>query len=84
MEKPINPLLRWVKEKRGRGQWIAEKIGVSGEHLSRLCNDHYNVTMEMAWLIEDATKRKVKAGDWIKYMREKHVYEAHIADTAER
>lgn len=85
MEKPINPLLMWVrggeKKKTGRGQWLADKVGTTNVHISNICNDKFTPTLTLAMDIEVATKRKVRVSHWVKYLQEKRAYEARNQDT---
>lgn len=81
MEKPINPLLLWVKAVRGRGQKLAEDAGTTNVHISNICRDKFTPTLELAMAIEAATKRKVRVTHWVKYLQEKRAYEARNQDT---
>lgn len=44
---------------------IADKVGVSAMSLNHLLSGRTKPSLELAWKLEKATKRKVKMKDWL-------------------
>lgn len=64
MDIQAHPLKAWCHGERRTMKWLAEQIGQTPEHLSRLCANTVTITRTTALAIERVTDGGVTLKDW--------------------
>lgn len=55
----------WIKDKGYTIEYISKKIGIKKPSLYNICNGHYLPSLEIAVMIEDFTRGKVRPRDFL-------------------
>ena len=59
-----HPLKRWLRLNNKRAKWLAERVGVTPEHLSRIINGKHDISRTAALAVQQITENGVTLADW--------------------